>query len=111
MTASRGRQRMAELAQQAEAERQVEQCKLLADLGREPSAAETVLVEQIAALTVRARRLRAQGRDREAADTARLLVRAIARLGVKPGQGKPAETLQDYLARKAAEAAAASGAA
>jgi hypothetical protein len=42
---ARGRRRMAELATAYEAERQVEEQALLADLGREPSHAERLLIE------------------------------------------------------------------
>jgi hypothetical protein len=80
-----GRARMAELAAQAEAERQAEGIKLLAELGRQPTASETLLVEQASALAVRARRLRSQGRDAEAEDVSRLLIRALTKLGLKMG--------------------------
>ncbi len=97
---------MRELATRYEAERRAEEQKLLADLGREPSYIEQLLVENAAGLAVRARRLRRLGRDREADDVARLLIRTIGKLGIKPGRTKP-ESLEDYLRRTSAEAASA----
>jgi hypothetical protein len=106
---ARGRARIRELAVESEAERQAEQAALLADLGREPGHAERLLIEQAAHLAVRARRLRALGRGREADDVTRLLIRALAKLGVKPSQAQP-ESLEQYLARTAAPPSSASAA-
>ena len=97
---------MRTLAAEAEVEREAETAKLLADLGREPSYSDRILVGEIAALRVRARRLRQRGRDDAAEMCSRLILRAMTKLGVKPGQAKP-ESLEDYLARTAAQDASA----
>lgn len=108
----RGKARMLELAAEAEAERQAEAAGLLRDLGREPSHAERVIVEQLSMLIVRGRRLRQCGKGADAEMVARLVLRGLTRLGIR--QGKPNQTHQSSTAeriaaigaaRKAAEAA------
>jgi hypothetical protein len=50
------------------------------DLGRTPTALERVLINEIAALSVKARRLRSQGRPSD--DVVRLLSRMCSQLGL-----------------------------
>jgi len=90
-----------------EAERLVEVGAIVHDLGREPTAVERLLIDELAALAVRARRLRSRGEPSD--DVARLMARIAGRLGMKLGAAvKPAFVpLRDQIAaRKAAEAAA-----
>jgi hypothetical protein len=70
---ARGRRRALELGEACLAQAELEAEQLAQDLGRKPTFAEKLLIEQIAYLSVRVRRLRAWGRSREADDTTRLL--------------------------------------
>jgi hypothetical protein len=96
----RGKARQLQIAAESEQERQAEAAKLLADLAREASHAERVIVEQLSMLIVRGRRLRQAGRGADAEMVARLVLRGLTRLGIKPGQAKPAETPLEYAQRK-----------
>jgi hypothetical protein len=107
---TRGYARMKELAAENEAARQVEVAKLVAGLDHEPSPIELVLIGEIAALLVRGRKLREYGRDREAEAIGRLIIRAIGRLGIKPGASRPAQSAWDKYLSEAAEPANASAA-
>ena len=60
------------------AKREAEQ--FIEDLGREPTGAERILIEQIAILDVRTRTLRAWGRQTEADAVTRILVKSIGEL-------------------------------
>jgi hypothetical protein len=100
----RGKARMAELATSYEVERRTEEQSLLRDLGREPSHAERLLIENSAGLAVRARRLRRLGRDGEADDVVRLLLRALIKLGSKPGKARPASIEEWWQASRARSA-------
>jgi hypothetical protein len=80
----RGKARVIELAAEAEAERQAEAAALLRDLGREPSHAERVIVEQLSMLIVRGRRLRQAGRGADSEMVARLVLRGMTKLGIAP---------------------------
>jgi hypothetical protein len=73
--------RWREIQAEDEAARQVEIAALTADLGHTPSAAERLLIVEIAALAVRANKLRRKGQPAD--DVARLMVRAIGKLGLK----------------------------
>jgi hypothetical protein len=118
----RGKARMLELAREAEAARQAEAkamteraredaaeaereaAAIIADLGRAPTALERVLVTEIAALSVKARRLRSQGRPGD--DVARLISRLASQLGLSRSapRAKPqpsGQAFRDYLAAKA----------
>src|SRR5260370_39173654 len=68
-----GRGAPAARAKVDEAERKLEAAKLLADLGREPSATEAMAIETLSAQVVRARRMRADGRHPEAEMAERLI--------------------------------------
>jgi len=59
----KGRQRMMEIAAENEIEIRGLVAGFLADLGRSPSPADRIAAEVIASTAVRARRLRANGRD------------------------------------------------
>jgi len=90
---------MRELAAQDEADRRQIEAGLLADLGHEASATERLLVETIAAQTVRARRARAQGRHDRAEMAERLTMRGLTRLGIRQGQQRaPGDMLADIVA-------------
>jgi hypothetical protein len=96
--AHQGRARMRALVAEYATERQAVADGLVRDLGRTPSTAELLLIEATAAQVVEARKLRRHGKSSEMQD--RLLIRALAKLGVKPGEAK-AESLEAYLARTA----------
>jgi hypothetical protein len=70
---ARARRRAFELGEGCVSLAKSEAGQLASDLGRKPSFAEKLLLEQIAYLSVRVRRLRAWGRAREAEDTTKLL--------------------------------------
>lgn len=84
------KRRAAMQAEQDEAERSREETALVTDLGRVPSHAEIVLVEQLSTLIVRGRRLRASGQGADAEMIARLVIRGLSKLGIR--QGKAAAT-------------------
>ncbi|WP_354258171.1 hypothetical protein [Bradyrhizobium sp. F1.13.3] len=89
---------MWQIREEDEQRRQHEAAAILADLGREPNAAERILVAEIAALVVRADRERAKGKHGEAEMCSRLIIRALGKLGVKPGKAKPTSSA-DIIAR------------
>ena len=60
---SRGWRRMQEIAHESEAERRLIEAGLLADLGRRATAIDRIAIETLSAAMVRARRLRAMGRN------------------------------------------------
>jgi hypothetical protein len=84
-------------AAEDEAERLLEVERLLTDLGRSPSYAERLLIDEFAALAVQARRFRKQGK---AADgIAMLMTRLAGKIGIKAnGGGAPHVPLRDRLA-------------
>jgi hypothetical protein len=105
----RGRDRMRELAAEAEAERKGEESVLIEEVvdafGRAPTRAEAVLLENAAALVVLGRKLRRMGKLAESENTARLLARILRQLGVvdadpnRPKRRKPAPASEaDVLA-------------
>jgi hypothetical protein len=100
---------MRELATAYEIERRAVEQALLTDLQRQPSCVERLLIESAAGLAVRARRLRSYGRGKDADDVARLLVRTLGRLALRPRTETESESLENYLQRTAAEAASATG--
>jgi hypothetical protein len=93
----RGAARMRELAAQDEADRQQIEADLLRDLGREPSATERYTVETIAAMLVRARRMRAARRNEAAEMAERLVLRGLGKLGIRKPAPKP-YSIKDALA-------------
>jgi hypothetical protein len=105
----RGKARVRELAPEAEAERKIEEAALLADLNHQASYAEKLLIENAAALAVRARRLRRYGRNKEAGAVIMLLVRTLGKLGVRPGEAKadPTKALDELFGRITADSGAA----
>jgi hypothetical protein len=60
---SRGWHRMQEIARESEAERRVIEAGLLVDLGRAATAVDRIAIETLSAAMVRARRLRATGKN------------------------------------------------
>jgi hypothetical protein len=60
---SRGWRRMQEIAHESEAVRRAIEAGLLADLGRRATAIDRIAIETLSAAMVRARRLRAMGRN------------------------------------------------
>lgn len=99
-TLSRGGRRARELAAEYAAEANAEAEKLRADLGRDPTHLESILIETAAALAVRARRLRALGRSREADDASRLLIRALGRLNISTSEARPMPSIAEMLAAR-----------
>jgi hypothetical protein len=67
------------------------------DLGRTPTALERVLINEIAALSVKARRLRSQGRPCD--DVVRLLSRMCSQLGLNraAARARPQSELAQLL--------------
>jgi len=106
---TQGRRRALQLAAEAEIERQNEETALLRDLGRPPSHAERVIVEQLSMLVVRGRRLRQCGKGADAEMIARLVLRGLTRLGVRQGPAKPRLSFAEKLEAKIAAERAAEG--
>jgi hypothetical protein len=107
-----GRRRQLAIAEEAETERQNEAAKLLADLGRPASHSELVIIEQLTTLIVRGRRLRQAGRGADAEMIARLIMRGMGKLGIRPGTAKPdpLKAIDQHVARQRAAAQAAQSA-
>ncbi|WP_143199513.1 hypothetical protein [Bradyrhizobium sp. NAS80.1] len=85
---STGRARRRELAAEAEAERREIEAGLLRDLGRPATATDLIAIETISATAVRARRLRADGRNDEA--ERKLVAQLMRASGLKPEPAAPA---------------------
>lgn len=77
-----GRSRRRQLAIEAEAERRVIEAELLRDLNRPPTASDRIAIETISATTIRARRLRADGRSD--AEERKLIAQLMRASGLKP---------------------------
>jgi hypothetical protein len=60
---SRGWRRMQEIAHESETERRAIEAELLVDLGRPATAVDRIAIETLSAAMVRARRLRATGKN------------------------------------------------
>jgi hypothetical protein len=95
-----GAARQAELAREAEAERVAEVGRIIADMGCTPTRVQALLVDELAALAVKARRLRRQGKSTD--EVTMLMTRVAGRLGIKAGSKSSGPTLAQYLATKAA---------
>jgi hypothetical protein len=95
-----GRARSRQLAQEAAAERAPLEAELRESLGRIPNAVDKLAIETIAATAVRARRLRADGRND--AEERRLLTQLLRATGLRPAPAAPAAppTLQAALAAR-----------
>jgi|SRR6516165_9306807 len=78
---SRGWRRMQEIAHESEAERRLIEAGLLADLGRAPSAVDRIAIETLSAAMVRARRLRATGKNDT--EQTRLIAQLLRSTGTK----------------------------
>lgn len=92
---------------QHEAKRQAVELELARDVERQRplSSIDRLLITEAAGLHVRAQALRSRGKPAD--DVTRLLMRCLAKLGIKPGAGaKPGRTLAELVAQKAAAAAA-----
>jgi hypothetical protein len=76
-----GYPRMQEIKREDAAAREVERTALLTDLGRKPTGAEKLLIDEAAALAVQIRKKRRQGW--QTADLTRLLVRALGQLRLR----------------------------
>ena len=92
-----GRARSRQLAQEAAAERAPLEAELRESLGRTPNAVDKLAIETIAATAVRARRLRADGRND--AEERRLLTQLLRATGLRPAPAAP-PTLQAQLAAR-----------
>jgi hypothetical protein len=90
-TPQSGRARRRALAAEAEAERLQVAAEIAADWPEKPTATELVVIGEIAAHVVRLRRLRADGRFREADEVSGKLARAVRTLGW-PLASAPAQT-------------------
>jgi hypothetical protein len=77
-----GRSRRRQLAMEAEAERRAIEAELLRDLNRPPTASDRIAIETISATTIRARRLRADGRSD--AEERKLIAQLMRASGLKP---------------------------
>jgi hypothetical protein len=75
-----GRGAPAARAKADEAERRIEEQRLLADLGREPSHGERLLVEQVSALIIRGAQVARARHVRRCEMVARLVVRSLGKL-------------------------------
>ncbi len=95
-----GRARMKELAVEAAAERAPLEAELRAGLGREATPIDKLAIETIAATAVRARRLRADGRND--AEERQLLTQLLRATGLRPAPAAPAAapSLQAQLAAR-----------
>jgi len=95
-----GRARSRQLAAEAAAERAPLEAELRESLGRIANAVDKLAIETIAATAVRARRLRADGRN-DAAER-RLLTQLLRATGLRPAPAAPAAppTLQAALAAR-----------
>jgi hypothetical protein len=91
---------MRQLAAEAAAERAPLEAELRESLGRIPNAVDKLAIETIAATAVRARRLRADGRND--AEERRLLTQLLRATGLRPAPAAPAAppTLQAALAAR-----------
>jgi hypothetical protein len=95
-----GRRRSRQLAAEAALERAPLEAELRAGLGREATPIDKLAIETIAATAVRARRLRADGRND--AEERRLLTQLLRATGLRPAPAEPAAppTLQAALAAR-----------
>jgi hypothetical protein len=95
-----GRARSRQLAQEAAAERVPLEAELRAGLGREATPIDKLAIETIAATAVRARRLRADGRNDS--EERRLLTQLLRATGLRPAPAAPAAapSLQAQLAAR-----------
>jgi hypothetical protein len=95
-----GRRRSRQLAAEAALERGPLEAELRAGLGREVSPIDKLAIETIAATAVRARRLRADGRND--AEERRLLTQLLRATGLRPAPAAPAAapSLQAPLAAR-----------
>jgi hypothetical protein len=96
---ARGRKRMRELAQEAQAERESLAAELLAGLGRTPSTVDRIAATNLAALHVRAKRLEAAGRD--AVEIRRQITQMIRATGLRPAPVETAKPADPMAAIKA----------
>jgi hypothetical protein len=83
----RGWARMKQLAAEADAERQALAEEIIAGLGRPAGALDRIAIESIAAAAVRARQLRAQGRDD--LEQQRLIAQLLRATGLRPDKAVP----------------------
>jgi hypothetical protein len=93
-----------------EAERAAEVQAILADFGSVPSHLEKRLIGELASELIRARRLRAAGKDAQAAECVRLVSRLASQLGLRRDKrpGKPqVPTIHEYIASLAPQPAVA----
>jgi hypothetical protein len=94
---ARGRRRALELSgEECLAAARLEAEQLIQNLGRKPSVAEKLFLEEIAYLRVRVRRLRAWGQTREAEKAARLLATLLKDFA-KEAKSTVAELLEDEI--------------
>jgi hypothetical protein len=87
-------------AREDEAARQAEVAAILADFGT-TTHAQRLLIDELAAQVIRARRLRSFGKAAEAADATRLVSRLATQLGLRrdAGRGRRRDALRSNLVR------------
>jgi hypothetical protein len=95
-----GKRRMKQLASLAATERDVLVAEILADLGRAPSALDKIAAESIAAAVLRARDLRAQGRDD--LEQQKMIAQLLRATGLRPDKKAPPAplTMEQMLAAR-----------
>jgi hypothetical protein len=95
-----GSKRMKELAIAAAVERDALVLEILAGLGRSPSALDRIAAESIASASLRARDLRAQGRDD--LEQQRMIAQLLRATGLKPDKkaAPRAPTMEEMLAAR-----------
>jgi hypothetical protein len=100
MTAkSRGWRRMHELRAEDEAAKRAIIDGLTSDLGREPTTSDRLAIEQIAALTIQARRLERRGQFAQATKVRDQITRSQRTNGIKPQPIEPPKPVEDFSAR------------
>jgi hypothetical protein len=90
----RGGARMKELAAETAVERAALEAELIAELGRPATALDRIAIESIASAAVRARRLRASGRDD--LEQQRLIAQLLRATGLKPDKPVPQKPEEDF---------------
>jgi hypothetical protein len=80
---SRGWRRMQEIAYESEEQRRALEAELLAHLGRPATPADRIAIEALSAAMVRARRLRAMGKNDT--EQMRLIAQLLRATGIKSG--------------------------
>jgi hypothetical protein len=92
----RGGGRMKEIAVETTVEREALEAQLISELGRPATAIDRIAIESIAAAAIRARRLRAAGKDD--LEQQRLIAQLLRATGLKPDKPVPQKAEEDFSA-------------